>query len=249
MNKLLIGITSYNRVEYTEKCLQALEACENISFDVIIADNNSKPEVKEWLKQYDGKVLESGTTFKVLFLDKNYGVGKALNRVLEYRDPSQHFMKLDNDVVFPSINAYVDVLQPNCIFEMVDFLENNEGLRFKSVAGYFYDRDRKTHAPIEQIKTSTGREYEIENPHGHMLGAVIMWHNSVMNILKTFSEDFVYGYEDTKFSQASLQYGENAWARWLNPGIKHIDRLNLDSSDEILNIKKESLSGRMKVPK
>jgi len=257
MNKILIGVTSFGRLSYTKKCLEALEATTH-PFDCIIADNCSpNPEVKEFLKQYDPKVLPNGSTFKVLFLDQNYGVGKALNKILLHRKPEQHFMKLDNDVVMPSkiftdlpdhLQITEDQVNPRWLDEMLDFLENNENNRFKSIAVYFYPRDRTTAAPLENIKTTTGNTYKIENPHNHMLGAGIMWHRDVMNELKTFAETHVYGYEDTKFSQASLRFGENAWAEWIY--AKHIDQLDQgEDTDRILHIKNEALSGRLKVPK
>lgn len=251
-NRLLVGITSFFRLPYTKLCLEHLSLCENVQFDCIIADNNSSQEVKDYLKEWNGKVLPNGSTFRVLFLEKNFGVAKALNKILYYRMPEQHFMKLDNDVIFPTkvLDSRIteSLVNKNCLSEMLDFVENNENQRFKSIGVYFYDRDRATRAPIEFIKTTTGNTYEIENPNGPMLGACVLWHKDVMNRELKFDESFVYGYEDTQFSERSLKYGENAWARFLNPNCIHCDELNLPESSNILDIKAKSLRRELAVP-
>jgi GT2 family glycosyltransferase len=251
MSDLLIGITSFGRKKYTELCLKALEEQEiKDNVTTIIGDNGSNSEVVEFLKQYDGKVSSNGIKFKVIFSPINLGVGKMLNQILNYRTTDQHFCKLDNDTIFPSfeLEGFIkkDEVNKKAIFQMIDFIENQS--RFKSVAAYFYNKDRSTAAPTEFIKTNTGNTYEIENPHNHMLGACIFFHKDVMNNLKKFDETRIYGFEDTIFSQKSLQFGENAWAKWLNPGIAHVDDFSLPESREILEIKRKSLSRELKVP-
>lgn len=253
MSKLLIGITSYGRVDCTKRCLESLSNLDTTDdITIVIFDNGSKSEIQEYLKQWDNK--EIGTIrFHVMLSNINFGVGKALNQILKkYRTPDMNFLKLDNDTIFPTIEVpgvlTPDLINKKCLSQMLDFVDNNEGGRFKAIAAYFYDKNRSTCAPIEFIKTTTGNTYEIENPKNHVCGFCSMWHKDVMNNLKEFSENYVYGFEDTEFSQRSLQFGENAWARWLNPNIKHYDPQNLPESAEILDIKAKSLRGEIKVP-
>ena len=250
MNKLLICVTSFNRLPYTQLCLSALENLENITFDCIISDNNSKQEVKDWLKQYDGKKLPNGSTFKVLFLDKNYGVGKALNKALALKQTDQHFMKLDNDTILPSIEVPGKItkedINKNCLFEMVDCLENSIE-PVSCIGALLFDRNRSTKAPAKIIETTTGNTYLTEDfTTSHINGACQLYKNTVINSLCRFSEKFIYGYEDSTMARSANKFGLGLAAEWLL--IKHIDDLQLPDALEILNIKKESLARRMQVP-
>jgi len=255
MNKILIGVTSFGRLPYTKKCLEALEATEH-PLDCIIADNASpNPEVQEFLKQYDGKILSNGSTFKVLFLDKNYGVGKALNQILAHRKAGQHFMKLDNDTIMPSIPVTVcginyipeDKVNTKWLDEMLDCLENSVD-QISCIGALLFDRNRETKAPAKIVTTTTGNSYVTEDfTSSHINGACQLYKNTTIDLLGKFRENFIYGYEDSVMASRANEYGLGLAAEWLY--ITHIDQLNLgEDTDRILEIKKKSLSGELEVP-
>ena len=251
MNSVLIGITSFHRWQYTKLCLQALENLENITFDCIVVDNNSNKETKDWLKQYDGKKLENGSTFKIIYNSVNLGVGKALNKVLRYKLEKQHFMKLDNDTILPSIpwEDFItkDRVNKKCLYEMVDCLENSIE-PIACLGALLFDRNRITKAPQKIIKTTTGNTYLTENfSDSHINGACQLYKNTVINKLGKFKEDFIYGFEDSTMGRLANEFGLGLACEWLY--IAHIDKLDLPESKEILEIKRKSLSRELKVPK
>jgi len=252
MSKLLIGITSYNRLPYTKLCLRSLEHCETShDITVVIVDNGSKSEVLDYLKDWDGKVIGTKKFF-VLPLGKNYGVGKALNRVIDkYRTDDMHFMKLDNDTCFPSIeiSSCISSEQVNnrCLEEIIDCLENSTE-HISAIGALLFDRNRATKAPAKVVTTTTGNTYVTEDfTSSHINGALQLYHRDTMNILRRFSENKVYGFEDSIMATSANQYGLGLAAEWL--WIAHIDRLDLgEDSQEILRIKRESLLGNLEVP-
>lgn len=251
VNKVLIGVTSFNRLPYTKLCLEALENLENITFDCVIVDNNSSQEVKDWLKQYESKVLQNGSTFRVIYNSVNMGVGKSLNQILKYKYVEQHFMKLDNDTILPSI-TWSDFITPervnkNCLAEMVDLLENSTE-NVACLGALLFDRNRQGKAPQKIITTTTGNKYVTENfSDSHINGACQLYKNTVFNQILPFSEDFVYGYEDARMASKAGKFGLGLACEWL--WIAHIDDLQLPESKEILEVKRKSLTGELKVPK
>lgn len=249
-NKVLIGVTSFNRLPYTKLCLQALENLENITFDCVISDNNSNQETKDFLKQYENKILSNGSTFRVIYNPVNYGVGKALNQVLKYKFVEQHFMKLDNDTILPSI-GWEDFITPerinkNCLAQMVDCLENSTE-PIACIGALLFDRNRKDKAPRKIIKTTTGNTYITENfSDSHINGACQLYKNVVFNQILPFSENFVYGFEDSTMATKANRFGLGLAAEWL--WIAHIDKLDLPESQQILKIKNDSLQRKLRVP-
>lgn len=251
VNKILIGVTSFNRLPYTKLCLEALENLENITFDCVISDNNSNQEVKDWLRQYENKILPNGSTFRVIYNPVNMGVGKALNQVLQFKYVEQHFMKLDNDTILPSI-TWGNFITPervnkNCLAEMVDLLENSTE-EVACLGALLFDRNRKSKAPQKIITTTTGNKYITENfSDSHINGACQLYKNTVFNRILPFSENFVYGYEDSDMGVRANKFGLSLACEWL--WIAHIDQLELPEAPEILEIKRKSLTGELKVPK
>lgn len=259
MNKVLIGITSWYRLSYTKECLEALELTD-MPFDCVICDNGSPQDVVEYLKTWDGKVLDNGATFKVHFFDKNYGVGKVLNTVLDIRKPEQHFLKLDNDFIVPTKERIVHIpflcipkekVRKDWLFGLVDVLENSNGSYSQvgltphselDIKNNFVDENWN---PKYYIETTTGNKYAIGKVP-HLLGACSMYRADLLKN-KRFSEERIYGFEDTLLSQTLRKHGE---AIYLIDFIgKHIDLGQLEETKIIAETKTKSLRGQLTVPK
>lgn len=253
MSKILVGITSFHRKSYTELCLKALEELntKNLEIQVIIGDNGSNQETVEFLKKYDNYISKNNINFKVIFSSTNIGVGAMLNQILQFKYVEQHFMKLDNDTILPSITwgdfITSERVNKNCLAEMVDLLENSTE-EVACLGALLFDRNRKSKAPQKIITTTTGNKYITENfSDSHINGACQLYKNTVFNRILPFSENFVYGYEDSDMGVRANKFGLSLACEWL--WIAHIDQLELPEAPEILEIKRKSLTGELKVPK
>lgn len=261
MNKVLIGITTWDRLPFTIECLESLVLTE-MPFDCIIGDNNSGPDTVEYLKTWDKKILPNGSTFKVNFLDKNYGTAKANNLAVGELKAGQHFMKLDNDFVVPTkerddtvpfLRITSHMIRRDWLDGVVDVLENSGGMY--SMVGLIPhgENDIKNNFVDEQggwkyhHVTTTGKRYAI-GPVPHLLGAASVYNGDY--ILKDnlrFPETRIYGFDDVYFAGPLLKYGKAVYL--LDYAGKHIDKCHLPEESRLRAIKDQSLRNKISVPK
>jgi GT2 family glycosyltransferase len=244
----LIVMTTFNRMLYTRQTLESLAATPS-DFVCVIVDNGSRPDSAQFLKDWVDRDVTN--RFIVKFLDKNYGVGKAVNYGARLRKPGQHLMKLDNDVVLPTVANSINAgeLNPTWLMQTLDLLENNrESLSHVGFSSY-PDIYLKTHSHEfvwEALETTTGNKHEIMFYRGKtVLGAAVMYHGDVVDELGNFSEETVYGWEDNKYSKQAHRYGRGVYL--LSVKAEHIGAVEYaGDGDELRKIKDESLAHRLK---
>ena len=140
MNPVNIVIVTFNRLEYTKECLNALEEIDaGYPFEVIIVDNGSDDKTLEYLFS-KSKYFESPFSFstKIFELNENKGIPYAYN-LGWYRGPKDYYLKLDNDMVIRregwlgKLVEAADTIKQGGVFaynvEQVSYhLENIDGL-------------------------------------------------------------------------------------------------------------------------
>jgi len=89
----LILIT-WNRLEYTKRCLESLSKVKG-DFNLLIIDNNSKPETKVFLKSLSYNFISD-----IVYCRKNHGIGDPV-RFLWKRSKAPYVGKIDNDTLVP----------------------------------------------------------------------------------------------------------------------------------------------------
>lgn len=89
-----IIIGTYNHLSYLQLCLLSLERQTFNNFEVIIADDGSGPEIREWLKSYNA-------SFPVTHLwqeDKSFRKCKILNKAVQ-QSKSDYIVFVDADCI------------------------------------------------------------------------------------------------------------------------------------------------------
>jgi len=91
----VVTVTYGNRFNFLKQVVDA--ALKENVYKVIVVDNNSEPESREKLKEYEKKL--GSQKIKVLYLDDNYGSAGGFKRGLEeaYNDPECEFVLLLDD--------------------------------------------------------------------------------------------------------------------------------------------------------
>lgn len=87
-----IIILSYNNLNYTKQCLESIRKyTKNENYEIIVIDNNSNEETKNWLKtQYDIK-LQLNTY--------NRGFPGGCNDGIKLANPLNDILLLNNDII------------------------------------------------------------------------------------------------------------------------------------------------------
>jgi GT2 family glycosyltransferase len=248
----LIIVTTYNRLAYTRRCLEALRLTMS-SFRCVIVDNGSRQDTVDYLKPWNGAETPAGGRFEVVFLDTNYGVGKALNVAMKTRQRGQHVMKLDNDMIVPTVPNRLNEgkTDDRWLERTLDLLENNmENLThigFNSYGENFMTAHRHEFT-WEYLRTTTGNSYSVMYYLGKtVLGAGVIYTSDVIDEIGLFCEDTVYGWEDNKYSNKAHRFGRGVYL--LDVAAEHIGVTNPPEDDANMKmIKKESLAGLMKPP-
>lgn len=95
MNKTSIIILTYNNLDYTKACIESIRKyTEKNSYEIIVVDNNSTDDTKEWLlKQYD---------IKTILNDENLGFPRGCNQGIEKSLSNNDILLLNNDTVVTS---------------------------------------------------------------------------------------------------------------------------------------------------
>lgn len=103
MNIFAVTVTYGNRFHLLKQVIDAVLR-EGVA-KVIVVDNNSVPESREQLREYEQKL--GSDKIKVLYLDDNYGSAGGFKRGLEeaYNDPECEFIWILDDDNVPEKNA------------------------------------------------------------------------------------------------------------------------------------------------
>ena len=228
MSKLLIGMLSYNRIEMTKRSLESLYANTNIEdFELVILDNGSdKVTTTTLMKFYKTMKLDGVDNIKLILLDGNIGVADGLNEIIKDRKPDQHFMKMDNDIVFKDGTNKDWIKKITSCFDLNidDTMSNVNKIGAVSIKPYTWlENEQKEVNLIEEfpIVIIGGEEFQY-NPEG-VTGCSTVYNKEVMNELGNFDKYGLYGYEDSMFCTRMFLKGYLALYNNQIARVYHID--------------------------
>ncbi len=91
--KVSILVLSFNRMEDTRRCIEALDRHTPIPFELVVLDNGSGPAVRDWLR----RSVQTRTRTKVIFSDVNLGCAGGRQEALRHA-AGDFIVTLDNDI-------------------------------------------------------------------------------------------------------------------------------------------------------
>lgn len=111
--EVTIGIPVYKAVDYIEKTMESALNQSFVNIEYLVIDDCGDDGSIEILERY--KIEHSrGKDIRILYNDKNYGVGYTRNRILEEAS-GQYLYYLDSD----------DIMEPNTIHLMMDNMKRH----------------------------------------------------------------------------------------------------------------------------
>lgn len=198
--KLLIFIVSYQRIEYTQGTIMAINRVKPKNSQVIVCDNGSTDGTREWLKENQNK-YELG----LIFPEQNLRVGGAWTLLTNYYKPTDfdYILLLDNDKWVKNDPNWFNTCME--IFKL-DPTRCSLGLQKDQIPGAF-TLDGKIDPNYANAKKHQNQEYyDTVYYAGARLDKFDIWHQTMSDWPHNFIGDKIgrhynsLGYKATKLS-------------------------------------------------
>lgn len=177
-----IGILSYNRLNYTKQCIEAIHKTKGeYPFKITVVENGSTDGSVEYLKE-----LKTQNLIDNLCLNpKNVGVARGANCCWTKEPSAKYFLKLDNDMVAQK-DKWLD--------ELIDAMKNCH----KQIATLGYNVEPVSY-PINY--TSEDGTLKLRVKGSNIGGACLLIPERTLNLIGYFNETSYqsYGEEDAEY--------------------------------------------------
>jgi GT2 family glycosyltransferase len=205
-----------NRTTLTDQTIRSLR--DKVDFSkhrLIIIDNSSCGDTKSLLSDWS-QILP----IKVITNEENVGTAKAINQGWKLREPGEHVIKMDNDVVIHD-------------FDWADQLEEAIkrdpkigiiGLKRKDLAEHpNYPIGHHYKSQLIMLPHSPGEKWVIVEEVKHVMGTCQMYNSSLIDrIGGLYQMDGIYGFDDSLASIRCTMAGyKNVFLPHIH--IEHID--------------------------
>ena len=184
-----IIIPIWNQLLYTKDCLEHILRNTKYPYRLILIDNASDPETKEYLRKF---TVDHPDTTKLILNEENLGYIKAINQGLKISD-AQYVCMMNNDTI-PAIGW---------LERMVEFAEANPdvGLINPQCGGH---NDTSVDAYAKILEQYKGQYMEMNQCQGFCMLVSREVINKIGNLDETFG---IGGFDDTDYSMRSHKAG------------------------------------------
>jgi GT2 family glycosyltransferase len=185
------------RTEYTEQTLKCLKHTVDLSkHRVFIIDNNSGKATKELLDWYRD-------CFTIITLPENIGTARAINKAWKYRNPGEHAVKMDNDVV---------IFQDNWIELMETAIQREPGigiigLKRKDLAEYPGHECEWYNSKLYFLPHKPGESWIPFEEVVNLMGTCQMYNSALLDKIGYLNQPGLYGFDDSLASLRSRMAG------------------------------------------
>lgn len=203
------------RTEYTERTLNSLRDTVDLDkHELFIVDNNSCKATKDMFQNFTNSMGQS----QIISLSENIGTARGINKAWFLRNPGQHCIKMDNDVV---------INQSGWVEEMEAAIERDNqigiiGLKRKDVWQYPGHADPNLKSELIMLPHKNGEPWIVVERCADIIGTCTMFNSDLLDKVGYSFQPGIYGYEDTLFCHRSHLAGfYNCFLPHIN--IDHID--------------------------
>ena len=194
--ELSVIIVNYNGVHYLKECLDSLrQKLNEVSFEIIIIDNNSKDESCSFIKQNFPEV--------VLIESKiNYGFGKGNNKAVQFAQ-GDYLLLINNDtIVLDQLQPILETLKSDTSIGVVGINMRNANQEYISAAGVL-----PSYKSMFQFKKllDLGTEFQQGNftknqyQVGWLVGSFLLLSKKVYQEIDGFDPNYFMYVEDVDF--------------------------------------------------
>lgn len=219
------------RSEYTQATLNSLaETVDRALHRIIVVDNASCEETKAVLNHY----VKLGVIDQLITLDENVGTAKAINKAWELREPNEHCVKMDNDVVI-HYKGWVDELE---IAIQRDPNIGIIGLKRKDCWENPNHDNPFYRSTLEMLPHEAGQPWIVIEKVRHVMGTCQMFNSKLLDKIGYLYQPTLYGFDDCLAATRSEVAG------FYNAFLPHIDIDHIDTGATEYQGWKEKVSGQ-----
>ena len=194
-NKLLsIVLLTFNALSYTKKCVESILANTYYPYELIIVDNNSRPETRSYLK----KISKKHNHIKLKLNNKNYGFSKGNNQGVAL-SKGYYVLILNNDTLVPegweiklinSLNVDKNIGSIGVLSNSISGRQQLETIPYNNDDEYFIYAKKRINDPTKKL-----------TPRRRLAGFCMLFRKKVYNEVGGFSEEYKIGnFEDDDLS-------------------------------------------------
>ena len=139
-----IVIPVYNQLEATQTAVNSIYENTKINFELIIIDNNSSEEIKNYLMKLEAEQ----TNVKVIYNSENLGFPKAVNQGIEISE-GRYVVIANNDIIVNTnwLNRFIEIAQSEKAVGIVSGISNSvSGMQIDINAFYQSVEEMKLYA-------------------------------------------------------------------------------------------------------
>lgn len=190
---MLIAMAVYDTIEnkrtwMTEETL--LYLCGTVDWDkhrLIISDNGSCQPTLDLYQEF----LDSIPNLWVIYNHENLGTAKAINEAWRYREPGEHAVKMDNDVVIHQsgwCDWLVDVLERDPTIGIVG-LKRRDLLESPSSEG-------QMESTLHMLPHEKGQRWLVVEEVQHVMGTCQGFSSALLDKIGYLTQPGLYGFDD-----------------------------------------------------
>ena len=204
-----IIMLSFNALEYTKKCIDSVRSNTSYPHELIIVDNGSKEETKDYLRQ----LVAAASNYRLLDNASNLGFAAGNNQGVKAAR-GEYILLLNNDVLVGQgwLDDLVAALERDERIGMVGPITNySSGLQMVAEVPYLGDEGFPEYA-AEVRRVGRGRL----TPRRRIAGFALLMRKALFDELQGFEESFGSGnYED---DDLCLRVRERGYAIMVDEG-------------------------------
>lgn len=226
------------RTELTRQTLDSLfKTVDRNKHRIIIVDNGSCSDTQKLYGEYIEASVDEGMAnpTMVIFMNENVGTARAINQAWKLRQPGEHCIKMDSDIIINS-KDWVEELE-----EAIrrDPLIGQVGLKRKDCWEWPGHEYADWRSELHMLPHMPGEPWQIVEKVKHVIGSCVMHSAALLDKVGYLYQPSLYGYDDVIMSHRTHLAG------FYSCFLPHINIDHIDPGDTPYQDWKQKHSGEV----
>lgn len=224
-----------DRTKYTAATLESLRTSVDWSkHRLIVSDNNSCQATLDLYHKYGpGKFGEKSF---IIYGSENVGTAEGWNHGVRFREPGEHVIKIDNDIVINKCNDWVEQME-NVIRLRPDI--GQVGLKRKDCSETTTNPHPFYRSTLIQLPHTPGEPWVVVEKQFHVMGSCVMHSSALLDKIGFMYQIGLYGFDDSFMSARTIKGG------FLPVMLPHIDIDHIDDGANPYTAHKQKLANNV----